>query len=131
MDIASGIDFSNAANAAVSERNRAAIGSARQLTALRQQGADAVALAKQQSDRAGDYAGDARDLFGGALAGKYLNDEVMKGVLAAGGGELSMSGTRTYLGGELDKAVKKRSGGQSLEQIAEGARSSLGPASAP
>lgn len=115
-DTSAGMNFSNQSNEAISERNRAAISSARQLTALNQQGADAAALGKQQSDNVSDYVGDARDTFSGVLAGKYLNDEVLKGIYEAGSGEFSLAGAQTYLRGETDKLLRRKTG-QGLDSV--------------
>ena len=75
-----GMNFSNSYGDMINQENVEAIEQAKQLTAIKQQGADNAALAKQQSDNVADYVGDGEDVFGMTLAGKYINDEMLKGI---------------------------------------------------
>ena len=97
-----GMNFSNSYGDMINQENVEAIEQAKQLTAIKQQGADNAALAKQQSDNVADYVGDGEDVFGMTLAGKYINDEMLKGI--------HEKGVKGFFKGEADRLVKSKLG---------------------
>ena len=109
-----GMSFSNNFNDMINQENMEAVTQAKQLTALNQQGEDSRALGKEQSDNVADYVSDGQDVFGLTLAGKSINDDMLKGIHEKGIG--------AYFKGEGKRLVGnfvKDKTGQSLDDITE------------
>ena len=68
----------------INDANVQAVSDATQLTTIKQQGADNLALGKEQSDNVKDYVGDGQDVFGAIISGKLVNDEMLKGIHVKG-----------------------------------------------
>lgn len=114
----SDMSMSNNYNSMINEENMKSIADAKELTSMKQQAANAQALSNQQSDNVKDYVSDGRDVFSGIMAGKYVNDEVMKGIYKAGGNDFNTEGVKAYAKNEVGKLFKQKTG-KSLDEVSK------------
>ena len=104
-DISSGTDFSNNYNSLISGENERSISNAAQLSGLKKSAALQAAQSKMSSDSDKDTLGEAQDAFSGVMAGKYVDDKMLRGIYEAGGNKFSVRGVKTYAQGEVNKLV--------------------------
>jgi hypothetical protein len=104
-DISPGTDFSINYNSLISGANERSISNATELSGLKKSATLQAAQSKMNSDSDKDTLSEAQDAFSGVMAGKYVDDKMLRGIYKAGGNKFSVGGLKTYAQGEINKFV--------------------------
>ena len=115
----SSADFSNNYNSLISSGNQSKISNAAALSSMKQSANIQAAKSKLSSDSDKDILSGAQDAFSGVMAGKYVDDKMLRGVYEAGGNKFSMGGLKTYARGEINKLVGTGTSAPSAGDTAE------------